>query len=66
MSSRSSLGALALACSLIATLSMPPSAEAAAAQCLVPGTWVRTDGASPQPVDGGTLLAAMAQRAVVL
>ncbi|MFP5400374.1 MAG: ChaN family lipoprotein [Gammaproteobacteria bacterium] len=66
MSSRSSLGALALACSLIATLSMPPSAEAAAAQCLVPGTWVRTDGASPQPVEGGTLLAAMAQRAVVL
>lgn len=66
MSSRSSLGALALACSLITSLAMPPSAEAAAAQCLVPGTWARADGAGPQPIEGGTLLAAMAQRAVVL
>lgn len=66
MSSHSSFGALALVCSLAAGFATPVTAQAGAAQCLVPGSWARVDGAAPQRVDGTGLVAAMAQRAVVL
>lgn len=66
MSSRTRFGALALVCSLAASFAIPVSAQTTASQCLVPGSWARADGATPQLVEGTGLLAAMAQRAVVL
>ncbi|MHB1375711.1 MAG: ChaN family lipoprotein [Thauera sp.] len=66
MSSRSRLGALALMCSLAAAHSLPGYAQGGASQCVAAGGWARLDGASPQAVDSTGLIAAMAQRAVVL
>ena len=67
MSLRSRFGALAIAGVVTASLAVPAIAQAAdSAQCLVPGAWVRPDGAAPQRVEGTGLIAAMAQRAVVL
>ena len=67
MSLRSRFGALAIAGVVTASLAAPAIAQAAdSAQCLVPGAWVRPDGAAPQRVEGTGLIAAMAQRAVVL
>lgn len=67
MSLRSRFGALAFAGTVVASFAGPAFAQAGgSAQCLVPGGWARADGAAPQVVDGSALLAAMAQRAVVL
>ena len=67
MSLPSRFGALAIAGVVTASLAAPAIAQAAdSAQCLVPGAWVRPDGAAPQRVEGTGLIAAMAQRAVVL
>ena len=67
MSLRSRFGALALVGTVAASFAAPAFAQAgSASQCLVPGGWARADGVAPQVVDGAGLLAAMAQRAVVL
>ena len=67
MSLRSRFGALALVGAVAASFAVPAFAQAAGAtQCLVPGAWARPDGVAPQPVERTSLLAAMAQRAVVL
>ena len=67
MSLRSRFGALALVGTVAASFAAPAFARAeSASQCLVPGGWARADGVAPQVVDGAGLLAAMAQRAVVL
>ena len=67
MSLRSRFGALALVGTVAASFAPPAFAQArSASQCLVPGGWARADGVAPQVVDGAGLLAAMAQRAVVL
>ena len=67
MSLRSRFGAFALVGTVAASLAAPAFAQAGdASQCLVPGGWARADGVAPQVVDGAGLLAAMAQRAVVL
>lgn len=66
MSSHSRFGALALMCSLAGLVPIAAAAQSGAQTCLDPGSWARADGAVPQPVDASGLLAAMAQRAVVL
>lgn len=71
MSFPSRSSALALAGSLLCTapvLANPaqnPGTTAAPA-CLAPADWARTDAATPQVVEAGGLLTAMAERAVVL
>lgn len=66
MSLRSSLGALALTATGLLSLAAPAAHAADEIACLAPGSWARVDGASPQPVAATGLLAAMAQRDVVL
>lgn len=67
MSLRSRFGALAFAGTVAAAIAGPALAQAGGSvQCLVPGGWARADGVAAQPLDGPGLLAAMAQRAVVL
>ena len=71
MSSPSWLSALALTSGLLGALpalanpaQIPTTAAGPA--CLAPASWARTDGATPQAVEAGGLLTAMAGRAVVL
>ena len=71
MSSSSWLRACALTSGFLCTLptlANPAQSQApsAAPACLAPASWARTDGVTPQVVDAGGLLTAMAGRAVVL
>jgi uncharacterized iron-regulated protein len=68
MVNRSKLFALAAVGSLVISFAPVASAKPAAegAQCLEPGRWARVDSVPAQTLDGGAILAAMAQRDVLL
>lgn len=58
--------ALALAVFASASLSLPAYSASATSACLQPGSWTRLDGAAPQPGERASVIAAQAQRQVVL